>query len=228
MKIAKYGLSPAMSSRPRFSVVALDLRCLLLRLGVICLVLTATTLPARADTVTVYTINFTCPPGQSCALPSGSFTYDSTTGTFSNFFVVFDGVTFDMTALLSSGANSPSTGDSMCTGEASDGTYGFLIMSGALSGCEVRYVWGGTTSPGPPYCTAVCSSAFEFNDITVLGGFGDQILGYGATVTGPAGEVSSGSWSISAETTVPEPPTFPLLGAGLLALWGAWRRKRLA
>jgi hypothetical protein len=56
---------------------------------------------ARADIITTYTITFT---GASQALtPTGSFTYDSTVPNFTDFQVVWDGFTFDLT----SPANSP-------------------------------------------------------------------------------------------------------------------------
>lgn len=59
---------------------------------------------AHADTVTNYAITFTLTSG-SPAPAIGTFAYDSTVPSFSNFLVLWDGVTFNLT----SGANSPAS-----------------------------------------------------------------------------------------------------------------------
>ena len=55
---------------------------------------------AHAGTLTTYNITFT---GGSPNPTMGSFTYDSTNPQFSNYTVIWDGITFDLT----SSANSP-------------------------------------------------------------------------------------------------------------------------
>ena len=110
---------------------------------VICLLTmwVALTLPAHADTITDYTISFTTADGLSPV--SGSFTYDSANPAFSNFFVTWDAVTFDLTAA----ANGPEIGGSGCAGEAATAAFGFAILSHALSGCGVvTYGWSATNT----------------------------------------------------------------------------------
>src|SRR5262249_36580797 len=97
-----------------------------------------------ASAATIYTINFS---GGSPLPTSGSFTYDPVSG-FSNFSVVWDNFTFDMTAA----ANAPSISGTGCSGEASTPSYGFAIMSQSLAGCTASptYFWRGSDLPGNP------------------------------------------------------------------------------
>ncbi|HYL85374.1 MAG TPA: PEP-CTERM sorting domain-containing protein [Candidatus Angelobacter sp.] len=177
------------------------------KLLVVGLLLIAFSFPAYADTFN-YTINFTTSFGPGPT--SGSFTYDSSTGTFSNFVVVWDGYSFDLT----SSANSTFLHSSGCTGEASTGAYSLELLSQTLtcpSGPE--YFWAGQPRVGP-------TQAFLF-DAVVSGGAYDQI-GTSVPATG-ATDSSEGNWTISAVTT-PEPSALLLLGSGLLSIMGVGRR----
>jgi hypothetical protein len=171
------------------------------KLLVIGLLLIAVSLPVHASPVN-YTINFTT--GFGPAPTSGSFTYDSSTGTFSDFVVVWDGYSFNLT----SSANATFLGSSGCTGEASTGAYSFELLSQTLtcpSGPD--YFWAGQPRVGP-------TQAFLF-DAEVSGSAYDQIGTY-LPATGKT-DSSGGGWTISAVIT-PEPSELLLLGCGLLGL----------
>jgi len=178
------------------------------KLLVIVLLLVITSLPVYADSVN-YTINFTTSAG-SPGPTSGSFTYDSSTGTFSNFVVVWDGYSFNLT----SSANSTFLHASGCTGEASTGAYSFELLSQTLT-CPSApaYFWAGQPRVGP-------TQAFLF-DAAVSGSAYDQIGTY-LPATG-ATDSAEGSWKISA-VTAPEPSDLLLLGSGLLSIMGVGRR----
>jgi hypothetical protein len=78
---------------------------------------------AHTGTKTTYNITFT---GGSPNPTMGSFTYDSTNPQFSNFTVLWDGITFDLT----SSANSPTFCDPGCKEVESGAKYAFRFLSG--------------------------------------------------------------------------------------------------
>jgi hypothetical protein len=84
---------------------------------------------AQADTVTNYTINFT---GSSILPTSGSFTYDSAMPGLSNFIVVWDGFTFNLT----SSANNPTVVPPLpgCVPAGAGPAESFALLSGCASG----------------------------------------------------------------------------------------------
>ena len=189
----------------------LAMRAMYEKLRVICLLIIAAafSVPAYADTITNYTIDFTTASGSPTPL-SGSFTYDSTNPLFTNFLVAWNGKTFDLTAE----ANSPTTAGSGCTGEASTPAYGFGIMSMSLHcGGLTSYVWSGFAGQGTGG-----AGIFDFIAGTQVG---DDFISAGGIGTGTPTAV--GHYSIQA--TVPEPSTMFLLGTGLLSVLGAARRK---
>ena len=164
---------------------------------------------ARADSVANYTITFTTSTGTPPA--SGSFTYDSTAPQFSNFFVSWDGITFNLTA----SANHPFTNASGCSGESSTAAYSFELLSQTVPGCPSSpvYDWAAeyiTTSPAHTY--------FSFNLFTSPGA--DQI--YQNLAPPPPGSVVVGqgfAWTITpAVTSTPEPSSLFLLATTLLGL----------
>jgi hypothetical protein len=186
---------------------------------VVCLSFLAVTLPVHADTVTNYVINFTTTYG-SPAPVSGSFTYNSTKPTFSNFVVLWDGVSIDLTA----SANAPivQAGGTGCAGESSTPSYGFALISHTVSGCSPYTYWEGTTTSSPYY------TFFDF--FTQTGTGSNQIYTYSNPVSGPAGLVY-GTWTIESVSTpeplsTPEPSTFLLLTLGTLSLMGVRRPPR--
>jgi hypothetical protein len=164
---------------------------------------------SRADTITTYTINFTTTSGP--APTSGSFTYDSTTPRFTNFLVVWEGITFDLT----SSANAPIIAGTGCTGEASTPAYGFALMTLDITGCPITYLWIGEQTPSGDEGFAFVATLPNFAGV-------DEVV---VTLVGPPPPfpgVATGRWAVS---TIPEPASFVLLGSGLLALWGALRRR---
>lgn len=164
--------------------------------------------PAHADTT--YTINFTTSAG-SPGPTSGSFTYNSSTHTFSNFVVMWDGYSFNLT----SSANSPfDAHPSGCTGEASTGAFAFEILSKTLTCPSApEYFWFGQPRVGP-------TQVFVFEDEVSATAY-DQV-GASLPATG-ATDSADGSWTISAMNT-PEPSELLLLGSGLVSLMGVIRR----
>ncbi len=149
----------------------------------------------------VYDINFTTNYGD--APTSGSFSYDPTTETFSDFIVVWDSVTFDLT----SSANSPYTNDELCMGNLSGGAAGFTILDGADTCGAQWYIH----TPDPIF--------FSFED-----DLGNGVIGTAPNTLGLTGR-SGGVFSISA-AAAPEPDTDAMMALGLVAAWAA-RRFRL-
>ncbi len=178
------------------------------------LIIAALSAPAAmADVMTNYTINFT---GTGILPTAGSFTYDSTTPQFSDFMVVWDGLTFDLT----SAANAPNfeAGSPLpaCVGGTADAEASFDLLSGDCknppAGYEVSWAAG---------------SIFDFrigNDNPPF----DSLVVEKAAPSRNGSDFGDGSWTITAvvPSAVPEPSSVMLL-ATLCAL--AFRaRKRIA
>jgi len=180
---------------------------------VICLLFIALSVPVLADQTT-YTINFTTATGPA---PTGSFTYDSTTPTFSNFIVTWDGIPFDLT----SSANAPINHSSGCTGEASTPAYGFALLSQNLACLSTPvYSWVAEPRAGP-------TAFFHFIALEppLQSNLYDAV-GVSVSTTGSV-PFADGTWTISARS-VPEPPESLLIATGLLGLVVARRKLRLA
>jgi len=165
-------------------------------------------LPAHASAV-YYTIDFTITSG-STAPTSGSFDYDSTlTDSFSNFIVLWDGLTFNLT----SAANSPAIfASNACIG----------ANTGALATFDELTCSTVTWSAGSDGADVPYPATFALIDSGNFATFVAQ-----AAVDGAPNSVGgSGSLTITGQSTVPEPGTtaLMLLGLGCLLL----TRKRLA
>jgi hypothetical protein len=179
-----------------------------------CLLLMAAACSLPMYASQLYTLTFTTTIGAPAPV-SGSFTYDPVAG-FSNFLVVWDGITFNETA----GANSPilyaPTG---CTGEASTATFGLAIMAMTAANCPTpSYSWSGEQDePSLP------TAEFTFNLYTQVptGGGGSQVgraTVYDQVSKPPGnGAGAQGTWTITPPVaSVPEPGSFWLLGIPLL------------
>jgi hypothetical protein len=197
--------------------------------------LMAFSLPARADTLTTYTINFTHPGGP---LPTGSFTYDSTNPLFTNFVVVWNGVslfpslTSPLSFDLTGSANDNHGLGLVCGAGPLDAPFSFEAMSQSIA-CNVPLTYEWVVDVEPHVGTLGGQDVtFAFIESTTGGGFSFPVCQTAGAICaqqfipGASGTTGSeiGSWSISA----PEPDSLPLLGSGLLALGGALRRRRLA
>ena len=163
---------------------------------------------ATADMITTYNINFV-PLGHALP-PSGSFTYDSTNPHFTNFTVLWDSITFDLTA----NANAPNDVGFPpgCTGEGS-AAFGFAMMSqNAVCPQAASYQWVADTNS--------FMSFFEFELLQPPGGVQDVFQSF--LVPGTTfGGFDTGTWTI---TPIPEPRLVILLIAAALALVKRTRR----
>jgi hypothetical protein len=181
--------------------------------GLCFLALAALGVPASGANID-YEINFS---GSGLLPTSGSFTYDPDPGvdTFSDFIVVWNGYTFDLTA----SANKPSAGlDGVpyCAQLSPAGAGTFAMLSGGCfgkPGVQTEFV---ANAAGPV-------AAFEFS--TQNSGSGPPVKLYiSSSVPAQNGNTanSSGVWTI---TQTPEPSSLTLLFAGLaLVALGVRRR----
>ena len=168
---------------------------------------------AAAGPIT-YAIDFTTASG--IAPTSGAFTYDSSSpvgSQFSNFTVVWDTFTFDMTAQ----ANSPVEYGTGCTASATSVTF-FDLLSGAAQ-C--------TPSNGREWYAEVIQIAGEFSlceevDPTMCNSATGYIRDERILVNGRTDNWTNASGSLSI-TAVPEPSTFLLTLWCCLGLAGAMR-----
>ena len=172
-------------------------------------------LPAAGSEVT-YHVGFTGGSVMSTAVPSGSFAYDPSAG-FSDFFVNWDGVTFDLTSAANAPglATDPPTG---CTSAASDHAYGFLLMSQTAAGCTVpaQYAWSGMY-----FGEAGAQFTFILNVTSGLSVAQDEIsaMVFSAVPESPMMDFGGGGWEIT-EAGVPEPSTLAMGVAAALGLAG--------
>lgn len=190
-------------------------------LGVVALLVSASVTPnAYADTLTNYTITFTG-AWQGMTVPtSGSFTYDSTVPSFSNFDVTWDGTTFDLT----NGANLMATNgvgaQPSCLDNAEGAQAAFLFLTSCPSspGAGTFFLWSGTT-PAPGY------GVFQF--LYDSANYGEeQFEGVSPQTPGMMSAVANGSFTVSPTTVTPEPGTLALLLLGVA--FGLVMRKRFA
>ena len=141
-----------------------------------------------------YDINFT---GGSPNPTSGSFTYDDAAPAFSNFFVSWNSITYDLTTL----ANSPFL-QGACNTVAPDARDFFAILSGGCGGGSRAWQANSTQDP----------------TIFLMGVFANPGGDVAALATAPTavGIFTAGEFTITA-TPEPSGAAFMLLGAGALA-----------
>ncbi|HEV1287499.1 MAG TPA: PEP-CTERM sorting domain-containing protein [Bryobacteraceae bacterium] len=162
-------------------------------------------IPARSSAV-YYTIDFTATYGGTTVPDSGSFYYDSAVPAFTDFWVVWQGTTFDLTSL----ADAPTIlGAPPCIGGNTGAAATFLVMT-ACPTASWNYV---TESFGP--------GAFEFIDYQGDGSAGNNF--YIATDPNCSNNcvANQGGTFVSA---APEPGTTALMLIG----FGWLLRKRIA
>jgi hypothetical protein len=159
---------------------------------------------ALADVVTTYDINFTTSVGDSPS--AGSFTYDSTTPSFSDFTVTWEGLLFTLTG----SANDPTTSGPPCSGGQTGAAASFALLDGT---CSPNIEW--FVDPEPTTLTPEFTFASDSGSISI----------FDASASGfPPGSVASaGGWTI---TAVPEPNSVVLLAA-LLCACAFLLRKRI-
>jgi hypothetical protein len=146
----------------------------------------------------------------------GSFTYDSTTPTFSDFTVDWGGLLFTLT----DSANHPSrSGTVPCLGGLTGAAASFALLDGACSSPGATFETNWSVSDDPT--TLLPLFAFYTTDLGPNGfSVDDSSDSPGSGVVG-----SMGSWTISPEVAaVPEPCS--LIPITLLGLFAA--RKRIA
>jgi hypothetical protein len=183
------------------------------QLGIGALLVTAFCDPvAKADLLdaTTYTINF---EGTGTLPTAGSFTYDPDTSGFTNFFVTWIGLSFDLT----SSANAPSMSPTIpsCLTGLSGGAASFALLSGACSA-----FWGATSEE-------IVTANFSFHTED-----GSNFLNVFDNLTIPFDfqpmTQAFGGWTITAEATpVPEPSSLIFFSASLLSV-AFMARKRIA
>ena len=164
--------------------------------------------PSLAAPIT-YRIDFQLTAGS--ALPSGSFTYDAGTTTFSGFSIEWDSIIFDFTSVANSGPEFVASSPGTC-GIPAGPAGSFALLSGQ-STCSNRQLFDGARLFG--------GGDFSFStDQSQVGLVRLPVFG----VLVPSGNNSSeGNFSIAA---VPEPPPAALSVLGLAAIGVAARRIR--
>jgi PEP-CTERM motif len=159
------------------------------------------------DSVTDYSINFTQTGGSLASVPTGSFVYDNTTNTFSDFSVDWDGFVFDLT----SAANDPeiTTPLPSCL-KSSSGAHAALSLLTDCANSTTDY-W---------YAEIPQNGLEEFdmqNDSADADGVVLNLLEDGAGANGGNGPISYGSFTttVTGSTAAPEPASGVLLLLGL-------------
>jgi hypothetical protein len=130
---------------------------------------------AAGDTISNGTLSFSC---LSCTLPtSGSFTYDNTTNEFTNFQVVWDGMTFDLSQATQTN---------------------FLAMTGVIPSA---LTWTAACEPSNTFPTVPCDGLLHFSIFA-----GTNVLGEVTRPLSPTLDTVSaaGEFSVT-RVTVPEP-----------------------
>jgi hypothetical protein len=158
---------------------------------------------ATASPIT-YDINFTTALG--LAPTSGSFTYDASTTTFSNFSVVWDTISFsDFTIIANTEGGS-------CGGSPSSAANAFLFLD---TGCGGTRAWTASVGPESPF--------LEFASFFFTGTEGEiDPDGFSIVSSQPLID-AGGSFTISPATAVPEPASAGMFGLGFAGLLIAFR-----
>ncbi len=153
---------------------------------------------SRMDAAAIkYTITFT---GGTPLPTSGSFKYDATSFTFTDFTVDWSGYTFDLTVAASFPYINPGAGVSACLSGATGAEATFLVLSSS-PGSECRGIesgWHALVSPE--------WSGFLFSTVWADGSW--MRVPPVAYVPDLETFPGSGGWSIAEESAVPEPSTF--------------------
>jgi hypothetical protein len=180
--------------------------------------------PATAAPVS-YDINFenTYTTGSQAATPSGSFTYNSSTETFSAFKVIIRGVTFDLTA----DANSPVSVLDPCIA----GKTAFDILAGT-TGCTSNQVWAFLDADSNFSSFDLFASPNPFQSNTLFMVFAGNLRSTNPNPPLPSGDGpdDGGTFTITARNQpvpVPEPTSIALIGLGLAGLAATRRRATL-
>jgi hypothetical protein len=167
-------------------------------------------LPVWAGPV-YYTINFDLTTG-SLLPTSGSFYYDSSTSSFTNFDVVWDGVTFDLTSAANSFAFTSPT-DPCYSGSTTGSQEVFLLMTTCSADSNPLYyheapAWDASSNIDPAYFIFQTDAlSAGVNQISLVGNFSPLASGVLAR-----GDFESSS--------APEPGSLALMLAGLFATMG--------
>jgi hypothetical protein len=172
---------------------------------------------AHADIYTDYTITFALTRG-SINVSAGSFTYDDTSGQFTSFTLLWDGIDFDLT----SSANAPSTvtpGLPSCLTSTSGAAAGLSLLTSCST--DQQSFWSGDLC-------ATCGPqvSFVFQDTGTGFPIEGAIAIFENGTTGSPVVTSRGRWSVTEENSTTPEPSFlglTLLGIGLAFLM----RKRI-
>jgi hypothetical protein len=186
--------------------------------GICFLALVALGVPAAGANID-YEINFS---GSGLLPTSGSFAYDSTTSMFSDFTVVWDGFTFDLTSPANL-ANGGDAGFPACIDGLTGGAGTFAMLSGNCDGAPNEV----TNFDAAHYSNHNVVSFMTYNSVLVQvdgGGEVQQLSIYAdAPISRPNEQRSfEGGWTIS---QVPEPSSLILLFVGLAPIALAVRRR---